>query len=115
MSVRMKSATAPKDRTLQLLTARGWLAADVETKRGHATFDLFGFGDVIAAHPTRRESLIVQCTSASNIASRIAKVTAHPNTALVLQAGVRVEVWGWGDEAMPRVHVVASAVEDDGS
>lgn len=82
-------------RTLARLTQEGWLAAIVEKWNDHARrrHDLFGLFDVIAVRPG--ETLAVQCTSYSNISSRIRKIENSPVLASVREAGWRVEVWGW--------------------
>lgn len=96
----------PTTRSIAYLEARGWVVDIAERRQGPITRDLFGCIDLVAAHPERRLVLFVQVTSASNIASRVTKTLAQPTTALLLRAGVRIEVWGWGDEATPRVRVL---------
>jgi hypothetical protein len=103
MPVRMSARTAPLQRTLSWLRAHGWIADIAERSQGPISHDLFGCIDVVAVHPTRRETLFVQCTSASNFASRLRKTMAQPETRDLLRGGVRIEIWGWGDEVAPRV------------
>ena len=95
MAVRMTSRTSPTQRTLEHLRARGWLADVAERRQGPISLDLFGFADLVAVHPDQRRVLLVQVTSASHFADRLAKVKATPAAALVLRAGVAVEVWAW--------------------
>lgn len=104
MGVRMNTRTAPTDRTLVHLLARGWVADVVEHKRGYATLDFAGCIDVIAMHPTHGV-LCVQVTSGSHFANRVAKVLANYNVPVLLAAGCRVHVWAWGSDPEPRVAV----------
>ena len=87
----------PTARTLALLRRSGYLAAVVEKwlPKINRRRDLFGFADVLAVHPVRREIVLVQTTSASNLASRIAKVKAAAELPGSLAAGVKVHVHGW--------------------
>lgn len=55
--------------------------------------DLFGFIDVLAVGPSG--VLGVQSTSAANVASRIRKITDHPNLGAVREAGIAIHVHGW--------------------
>lgn len=104
MAVRLQSRASPTVRTLAYLAARGWVADIAERRQGPITHDLFGCIDIVAAHPGRRQVLFVQCTSATNFASRLTKTLAQPRTAQLLQAGVAIEVWGWKpDAAEPRI------------
>ncbi|MBL8752256.1 MAG: hypothetical protein JNK15_03060 [Planctomycetes bacterium] len=93
----------PTTRTIGFLEARGWIVDIAERQQGPITRDLFGCIDLVAVHPDKRAVLFVQVTSRSNIASRIAKTLAQPTTRKLIQAGVLIEVWGWGDEAEPRI------------
>jgi hypothetical protein len=54
---------------------------------------LFGFVDVIAVR--RDETIAIQATSASNVSSRVRKITEHPNIGSVREAGWIIVVWGW--------------------
>lgn len=104
MGVALNTRTAPTKRTLEWLTARGYLADIAERRRGPITVDLFGCIDIIAVHPERREILFVQVTSHSNRASRVLKVQTSPHTRALLRSGAHVEVWTWGAEsASPHV------------
>lgn len=55
--------------------------------------DLFGFGDVLCVGD--REVVMVQATSGSNVASRVAKITDHENLSAVRRGGIRILVHGW--------------------
>jgi hypothetical protein len=37
----------------------------------------------------------VQCTSASNVAARVKKITESPLLPMVRAANIAIEVWGW--------------------
>jgi hypothetical protein len=99
---------SPTALTLRHLRRLGWTAAVVERWHAHARVrqDLFGFADVIAVKGMRPRCpggiLAVQCTSATNHASRVAKVTAAPALAVWLQAGGRCEVWSWSKRSVAR-------------
>lgn len=88
----MKTTTA---RTLALLRKRGYLCQPVEQWNAHAMKrrDLWGFGDVLALRGA--ETLLVQCTSGSNVSARISKIETHENFRAVLDAGWLVVVHGW--------------------
>lgn len=105
MSARVRFT--PTTRTIGYLESRGWIVDIAERRQGPITRDLFGCIDLVAVHPTLREVLFVQVTSNNgngNFAARLAKTIAQPTTALLLQAGVRIEVWGWKDQAAePRI------------
>ncbi len=86
----------PTSRTLKELRSNGWTCQTVEQwiPRLHVRRDLWGVGDVLAM---REDSpvLLVQCTSGSNVAARIAKAKAEPRLRTWLRCGQRFEVWGW--------------------
>lgn len=70
--------SSPTKRSLKLLRADGWTAATVEKWNPHVKIrqDLWGFGDLLAFRGN--EVLIVQTTSGSNVAARIAKIRLIP-------------------------------------
>lgn len=107
MPVRMKSRNTPTQRTIAHLRAAGWLVDIAERRQGPVTFDLFGCIDLVAVHPDDKRVLFIQVTSADHVADRLAKTRAQPTTALLLKAGVDIEVWGWGDSATPRIERLA--------
>lgn len=91
---------SPTQLTLERLRADGWpLVEVVEKWNPHARIrqDLFGFVDVVAVR--RNETLAVQATSASNVASRVSKIAEHPNVGAVREAGWRIVVWGWAKKS----------------
>jgi hypothetical protein len=72
--------------------------ADVVERRIPGCFttrDLFGIGDILAAHPEERIILLVQTTSRDHLADRLRRVRACPALPVLLDAGIRVEIWGW--------------------
>lgn len=75
---------------------------------------MFSFADVLACHPRDGLFLLVQATSGSNVAARVAKVQGRPEAALWIKAGGRCEVWGWRKRAgrweVRRVEVTADGV-----
>jgi NADH:ubiquinone oxidoreductase subunit B-like Fe-S oxidoreductase len=88
----------PTSRSLARLRRAGYLAAVVEkwVPGANVRSDLWRFGDVLAAHPARRDFLIVQATSASNVAARLTRAMPQPELGLWLLAGGRFEIWGVG-------------------
>ncbi len=83
--------------TMRKLRADGWqLVRKVETWNSFARIrvDLFGF-DVIAIGANRQ--LWVQATSAPNVSTRVAKLQANPDVAVLLGSSpnIRGVVWGW--------------------
>lgn len=92
------STGSPTARSLNRCRANGWRAQVVERwvpaiKR---RIDLFGFGDVLAIDG-KPGALLIQATTTDNGASRIKKISEQCHDAAVewLQAGNRIEVWGW--------------------
>lgn len=89
--------TSPTQRTLKHLRDAGYYAAIVEHFNPWVQIrqDLFGIGDIVAVHVEHPGVLMVQCTSASNMSSRVKKILAAPVTPTWIAAGNRLEVWGW--------------------
>ena len=106
----------PTARTLARLRGDGWTCDIVERRISKkVTKDYCGFGDVFAfVEPCEvmgdtigPEFLIVQATDITHVALRRKKIVAEPNARRWLQAGGRVEVWGWSKtKTDPRVVVV---------
>jgi len=90
---------SPTARSLAWLRQRGFLAAVTETwvPGANVRRDLFGFGDILAAK-AGEPVLLVQTTSAANVAARLRKIQETPAAALWLQVG-RIEVHGWARRA----------------
>jgi len=96
----------PTARSLAWLRQRGYLAGVVESwvPRANVRRDLFAFADILAAK-AGEPVLLVQTTSAANVAARLRKIQQTPAAALWLQVG-RIEIHGWAMRAgkwTPRV------------
>jgi hypothetical protein len=106
--------TSPTARSLAHLRRRGFIVAVVERWLPHAgkRADVWGFGDLLAAHPRDGVVLLVQTTTAGHLAHRLAKAKRRPELALWLRAGGRFEVHGWqqhdGRSRVRRVEVVGA-------
>lgn len=90
---------SPTKLTLRHLRDEGWTVDVVERWNPHARIrqDLFGFIDVLAVRGG--ETLAVQTTSASNVASRIRKIADHPSVSAVRAAGWSIHVHGWAKKS----------------
>lgn len=104
----------PQARTREYLTEQGYLVGTVEKKKkfpdrkkgkckecGHQPFieissDLFEVFDLIAIHPQRQITMLVQTTSANNHATRRNKILASMEAKLVLLGGVKILLQSWG-------------------
>lgn len=84
-------------RSTRLLEAEGWIVDTVERWIPHTLHkrDLFGFIDLLAVHQGTGETMGIQTTSASNVSSRIHKMTASPHLPVLRKAGWRLECHGW--------------------
>jgi hypothetical protein len=87
---------SPTQRSLALLRKQGWLVGTVErynpySRTRHDLYDLF---DLVAVR--ENEILFVQTTSASNVSSRIKKITNHPDTPFIRKCGAFLHIHGWG-------------------
>ena len=88
--------TSPTQLTLKALRDEGWHAEICERWIPGANIrkDLWGFADILCLR-AGSVPLAVQCTSASNVAARIKKITESPLLALVRASNIAIEVWGW--------------------
>jgi hypothetical protein len=87
---------SPTQRSLKLMRERGFHAETVEKWIPGANIrrDLWGFVDVLCLGD---DGLVaVQCTSLSNVSSRIKKIADSPLVYRVRKCGVRILVHGWG-------------------
>ena len=89
---------SPTQRTLAYCRKQGWPAQVIErwVPQARRRIDLWGFGDVIAMDG-EPGSLLIQATTTGNGLSRVRKILDEC-TALAtiwLNAGNRIEVWGW--------------------
>lgn len=86
---------SPTQRTLAELRKRGYPLVQVVERWNpfaHVRQDLFGIIDVVAVGD---DIVGVQATSASNVSSRVAKVTESEALPVLRKAGIRVLVHGW--------------------
>lgn len=92
-------AASPTQRSMEYLRAHGYLVAVVEKYNYHAkvTQDLFGVIDILAIR--KDETLAIQTTSGSNLASRRKKVLSHENLPLIQAAGWQIKLHGWRKNA----------------
>ena len=91
---------SPTQNSLKKVRKEGYIAGVVEKWVMGADIrrDLFGFIDILAINKEGGDTLAIQCTSYSNIASHIKKIEADElavNLAAVRKAGWRIEVHGW--------------------
>ena len=87
----------PTARSLAYLRKSGYLVGVVERWISGANVrrDLFGFADVLAVHPVRREVVLVQVTTLSNLSVRVAKIRGIPELPALLAAGLGIQAHGW--------------------
>ena len=92
---------SPTQLSLKKLRSDGYLNVAI-TERwnpySRTRHDLWGFADLVAIVP-HSHVLAVQCTSMGNVSHRLTKMRSEPVLAQILaclQAGVRVEIHGWG-------------------
>ena len=86
---------SPTEKSLKYLRKQGYTAVVTERWNPFARIrqDLFGIVDILCLKPG--ETLAVQCTSDSNVSSRVAKIAEHENTPKLREAGWRLWVMGW--------------------
>jgi hypothetical protein len=89
--------SSPTSRTLERLRKLGWTAQVVERWNAYAKIrqDLFGCIDIVAVKASEVGVLGVQCTSRSNMSSRVRKCHCSPVMATWLDARNGLQVWGW--------------------
>lgn len=92
----------PTARSLKVLRERGYRCAVVERWNPYARIrqDLFGVVDILAIKAG--ETLAVQATSGSNVASRVTKIASSEATPDIRAAGWRFVVHGWRKNAKGR-------------
>lgn len=85
----------PTQRSLAEMRKRGYRCAVVERWNPHAKIrqDLFGTVDVLCIG--KGETVAVQTTSGSNVASRVTKIAESEATPDMRAAGWRILVHGW--------------------
>lgn len=86
---------SPTKLTLDELRKRGYLCQVVEHWNPFAKrrIDLFNVIDVLAVGEGR--TIGIQCTSASNVSSRVRKISDSDALPSLRKAGWGVYVWGW--------------------
>jgi hypothetical protein len=107
------SGKTPQQMTRENLTARGYLIDTVERKKQFPdrnrsecaachhqpmlskSVDLFNAFDVIAIHPQKHETILVQTTDRTHHANRRNKILASMEVKLCLMAGLRVLLQSW--------------------
>lgn len=106
----------PTERTLRELRKHGYIAEVVERFNAHSrtTNDLFGFVDVLAIGPETLETLGIQCTSRTNMSSRIKKIADSNVFPHVAACGWRIEVWGWDKQLNGRWRVKRVELANNG-
>lgn len=58
--------------------------------------DLFGFGDILAIHPGRRETILIQTTTSAHLLERVRKCCGLATCAAWIETGNAVHLHGWG-------------------
>ena len=87
--------TSPLQRSLKLLRSEGWLCAIVEKWNPHVRSrqDLFGFADILAVRSD--DMMLVQTTSGSNVAARVAKIRGITAAHIWIRPMRHIYVHGW--------------------
>lgn len=98
---------SPTLRSLTYCRKNNWLVGVTEKWNPHSKtrHDLFGFIDLLAVDD-QPGVLGIQATSDSNVSARVAKIRTIPAHVQFLEAGNRIQVWGWGKKK-PRGTLVA--------
>jgi hypothetical protein len=91
---------SPTQRSLAYLREQGFVCEVVEHRRGAKTVDPFGV-DIVGVR--EGETIGCQTTSMSNIASRVRRLTEHPDLPALRAAGWRVVVHGWAGARLKEV------------
>ena len=93
------------DRVKRLVERCGYTYALAErseiTPRGRLSFDLFGFADCLAIKADVKGVLAIQTTVGSSMSEHLKKMQSAgvvENVRTWLEAGNRVEAWGWPDK-----------------
>jgi hypothetical protein len=88
---------SPTVLSLRELRAQGWRVAVCERwiARLGIKQDVWGFADLLCVHPKARRFLLVQTTTISHLAARIAKAKAKDELRDWLTAGGFFECHGW--------------------
>lgn len=95
----MMAKKSPTARTLEACRKLGWLIDVTERTLGRfVKKDLFGFADLVAIIPCFSGATFIQVTSVGNRSARTKKILDEctEQAKIVLSAGNRIEIWGWG-------------------
>jgi hypothetical protein len=97
-----EGSVSPTQRTLKHMRELGYKAQVVEKWNAFARIrqDLFGIVDVLCVK--NGETVGVQCTSGSNLASRIQKIAESEMTPILRSAGWKLLAHGWRKNAAGR-------------
>lgn len=113
MTVRLTTRNAPTKRSLAWLRAQGCIVDVAERRQGPISVDWLGAFDIVGVTPSGH-LIVVQTTSRSNFASRLAKVRQCPELAELLARGCVIEVHGWdAGKEEPKIEVVDSCAGVD--
>jgi hypothetical protein len=95
-------ASSPVSRSVKVMRERGYRAQVVErfNQFGKVRHDLFGIVDIVCVG--NGETIGVQATSGSNVASRIKKIEDSDALADLRDAGWKIVVHGWRKNAKGR-------------
>jgi len=101
-AVRKSSSTSPTQRSLKYLREQGYLCEVVEKWNPwvRQKKDLWDWCDILAIR--KDEVLAVQVTSSSNVSARIHKIQESDTVGKVRDAGIRIEIHGWGKNSKGR-------------
>lgn len=103
------SNNAPTKLSVERLEEEGYMVEVTEHRPEHTriTRDLFGFIDILAVHPERREFLGVQTTSDDHVSHRRRKILDDPELRhrawRWIHAGGRIEIHGWRPDGTVRI------------
>lgn len=91
-------------KSMQYLRDQGYEVGVVEKWIPHVKQrrDLFGILDIVAVKPL--STLGVQCTSDSNVSSRVRKILECPTTTTLMLAGWTILVHGWSKKSDGKWH-----------
>lgn len=94
-----------------MLRRRGWQCKVVERWNSYAEVrqDLWS-ADILACHPVQQRTMLVQTTTRTNLAARLAKAKADPHVLGWLRSGGSFVLHGWYPSG--RIHRGESPVKE---
>jgi hypothetical protein len=100
------SKISPTQRSLKKFRGDGYLCAIVEHWNQFAKIrqDLFCFIDILAIK--KNDICGIQCTSKSNLAGRIRKISDHKNYQSVKESGIRIILHGWDEDDLEEIELI---------